>query len=207
MGLATRADTSDDESLARLEQHVAALRDAHCVDCQRALCGHESLFNVALGLTTKPRCVSCLAAGLAMSAEGLRDHLLAHFPRRDCYGEVWRRVNEREGFLRLGLPACLWPDSGGKCADAAVRPRNQCYAAASPRTMASRLTNTGTPVKWLAAIWCWRSEGAWISYVTGDVEACRTRSRRKRGSARLVPLDRPQTACPIVSEYWIQRKE
>ena len=73
------ADTSDDESLARLEQHVAALRDAHCVDCRRTLCGHESLFNVAMGLTTKPRCVSCLAAGLAMSAEGLRDHLWAHF--------------------------------------------------------------------------------------------------------------------------------
>jgi tRNA 2-thiouridine synthesizing protein A len=48
-----------------------------------------------------------------MTAEGLRDHLWAHFQRRACYGEVWRRVNEREGFSRAGLPACLWPDSGG----------------------------------------------------------------------------------------------
>ncbi len=48
-----------------------------------------------------------------MTAEGLRDHLWAHFQRRACYGEVWRRVNEREGFSRTGLPACLWPDSGG----------------------------------------------------------------------------------------------
>ncbi len=112
------ADTSDDESLARLEQHVAALRDGRCIDCRRVLCGHESLFNVAMGLMTKPRCVSCMAAGLAMSPVGLRDHLWAHFQRRDCYGEVWRRVNEREGFPRLGLPACLWPDSGGKNADA-----------------------------------------------------------------------------------------
>ena len=127
------ADTSDDESLARLEQHVAALRDAHCVDCQRVLCGHESLFNVAMGLTTKPRCVSCLAAGLAMSAEGLRDHLWAHFQRRDCYGEVWRRVNEREGFPRQGLPACLWPDSGGKCADASVAQEPSSAPASPPQ--------------------------------------------------------------------------
>ena len=92
------ADTPDDASVARLEQHLEALREAHCVDCQRVLCGHESLFSVAMGLATKPRCLSCLAAELAMSAEGLRDHLFAHLRRRDCYGEIWQRLNEREGF-------------------------------------------------------------------------------------------------------------
>lgn len=115
------ADAADNESLARLEQHLAALRDSRCVECRRTLCGHESLFSVAMGLTTKPRCVSCLATGLGMSAQGLRDHLWAHFQRRSCYGEVWRRVNEREGFPRLGLPACLWPDSGDRRRDRAPR--------------------------------------------------------------------------------------
>jgi tRNA 2-thiouridine synthesizing protein A len=116
-GWSLDADTPDDESLARLESHVAALQDARCVDCLRGLCGHESLFNVAMGLTTKPRCLSCLAVGLATTATELRNQLFAHFQHRACYGEVWRRVNEREGFPRQGLPACLWPDSGGERAD------------------------------------------------------------------------------------------
>jgi tRNA 2-thiouridine synthesizing protein A len=107
------ADAPDDDSLARLEQQVAALRGALCVDCRRMLCDHESLFNVALGLSTMPRCLSCLAVGLAKSATELRDQLLTHFQHRECYGEVWRRTNEREGFPRLGLPSCLWPDSSG----------------------------------------------------------------------------------------------
>ncbi len=105
-------DTADDESLPRLESRVAALLGAPCVACGQTLCGHEALFNVALGLATKPRCASCLADGLAMTVAGLRDHLWAHFQRRACYGEVWRRVSEREGFSRTGLPACLWPDAG-----------------------------------------------------------------------------------------------
>ena len=51
------ADPPNDESIARLEQQMAALRDALCVDCRQTLCGHESLFNVAMGLSTVPRCL------------------------------------------------------------------------------------------------------------------------------------------------------
>lgn len=125
-------DSADDESLARLESHVVALQDAHCVKCGRTLCGHESLFNVAMGLTAQPRCVACLAQGLAMSSEGLRDHLWAHFRRRDCYGEVWQRVNEREGFSRRGLPACLWPDSDGTSVGQASDQTTEAFAPAGP---------------------------------------------------------------------------
>ena len=107
-------DTAGDESLPRLESRVAALLASRVLPvCRRTLCGHGTLLNMAMGLAMKPRCASCLAEGMAMTVAGLRDHLWAHFQRRACYGEAWRRVSERASFSRTGLPACLWPDAGG----------------------------------------------------------------------------------------------
>jgi tRNA 2-thiouridine synthesizing protein A len=78
--------------------------------CDGAICGHEILFSIAMGLGDKPRCAACLAQGMGRSTSQLRDQLRDHFRQRACYGEVWRRENEREGFALDSLPQCLWSE-------------------------------------------------------------------------------------------------
>lgn len=102
--------TTDERIIEQLQAKVDAVRTKACAVCQAAICGHEILFSVALGLADKPRCAKCLATGMGRPTNLLRDHLRNHFRRRECYGEVWRRESEREGFAQAVLPGCLWPN-------------------------------------------------------------------------------------------------
>jgi len=98
----------DDKSGEQLQAKVDAVRTRGCSVCNADTCGHEILFSIAMGLGDQPRCVNCLARGMGRPTSQLRDHLRDHFRHRDCYGEVWRRENEREGFAGDSLPQCLW---------------------------------------------------------------------------------------------------
>lgn len=110
----------DDKSVEQLQAKVETLRTRDCSVCKADICGHEILFSIAMGLGNQPRCVNCLAHGMGSPASQLRDHLRDHFEHRDCYGEVWRRENEREGFAGDSLPQCLW--SATETSHAAVSP-------------------------------------------------------------------------------------
>ncbi len=101
-------NATDDPSSAQLQAKVDAARSRGCSVCNADTCGHEILFSIAMGLGHQPQCVSCLARGMGRPRRQLRDHLRDHFRHRDCYGEVWRRENEREGFAGDSLPQCLW---------------------------------------------------------------------------------------------------
>jgi tRNA 2-thiouridine synthesizing protein A len=68
-----------------------------------------------------------LAALLSWAASELRDHLVQHFQRRDCYDRVWRLAGEREGFGPVGQPRCLW-------AEDTVTPPTLNAAADAPQT-------------------------------------------------------------------------
>lgn len=101
-------ETAAAESVEQLEQKVTLFRDAACTQCARVVCGHQALFAVALGLE-RPHCIACLAREMAQPPDTLAGHLLAHFQRRSCYGELWRQQNVREGLPDViqGLPPCL----------------------------------------------------------------------------------------------------
>jgi tRNA 2-thiouridine synthesizing protein A len=79
-----------------------------CADCAAAICGHEVLFSVALGFQDSPRCLACLAKGLARTDVELREQLWQHTQRRECYRNAWRAAGEREGSSDLLHPGCLW---------------------------------------------------------------------------------------------------
>lgn len=104
-------EANGQEIVEQLQARVDTLRSTSCSVCGGEYCGHEILFSIALGLGDKPRCASCLAHGMGTPMDQLRDHLRSHFQQRECYGEVWRRENEREGFSRTSPPQCLWPES------------------------------------------------------------------------------------------------
>jgi len=111
---------TDERMIEQLQLKVDALRGSVCSVCERGICGHEILFSIAMGVSDKPRCAGCLAQGMGTPASQLRDHLRAHFQQRDCYGEVWRRENEREHFAGDSLPRCLWSEAESPVAHAAV---------------------------------------------------------------------------------------
>lgn len=97
-----------EELLSDLE----ALRGRRCAGCGGALCGHTALFSVMLGYKDAPRCLACLARGLDQPPERLRDHLLAHAGRRDCFRAGLSAASRAEGFPEGGRPACLFPSGG-----------------------------------------------------------------------------------------------
>ncbi|MFQ5845654.1 MAG: sulfurtransferase TusA family protein [Planctomycetota bacterium] len=109
---------SDDRDAAGTEAESAALREdlrslrgARCAGCGAALCGHTALFSVVLGFKDAPLCLGCLAAGLGRDPGPLRDHLLDHIQRRECYRDGWRWAGEQEGFGDVARPPCLWTGS------------------------------------------------------------------------------------------------
>ncbi|MEO8498751.1 MAG: sulfurtransferase TusA family protein [Planctomycetota bacterium] len=104
-------EATDERIIEQLQAKVDAARAKTCIVCAGGLCGHEILFSIAMGLGDKPRCAACLAEGMGRPTNQLRDHLRAHFLQRNCYGIVWRRESEREGFTVDGLPGCLWSET------------------------------------------------------------------------------------------------
>ena len=102
---------TDESIIEQLQMKVDALRGKACSVCKCDICGHEILFSIAMGVSDQPRCARCLAQGMGTPTNQLRDHLRAHFRQRDCYGEVWRRENERENFAGDSLPQCLWSNT------------------------------------------------------------------------------------------------
>jgi tRNA 2-thiouridine synthesizing protein A len=98
---------ADEPSVEQLHAKVERFRGSPCGVCGRAVCGHELLMDVAMGLS-HAQCLACLARAMDSTTTQLRDQLFAHFRRRACYGNVWQHQSEREGFGGQELPECLW---------------------------------------------------------------------------------------------------
>ncbi|MCZ2341381.1 MAG: sulfurtransferase TusA family protein [Bacteroidales bacterium] len=98
----TESDTEDDTPeatalLATLER----LWGGHCQDCQQPYCGHEAVMSMTLGFKDAPRCLACLARGLAREPDELRQQVAQYVKRKDCYTQAWNRSTEREGACAL----------------------------------------------------------------------------------------------------------
>ena len=65
---------------------------------------------MALGFKNGARCLACLAAALDEEVAALRDHVMQHIRRRECFSQGWLAASEHEGFGTTVHPPCLWPD-------------------------------------------------------------------------------------------------
>ncbi len=97
-------DTVPDD---RLLADMAGLVGMACLDCGQALCGHEALGSIALGLKNAPRCLPCLSRGLDKPLLELRAELAEYVQARDCYRRAWEVACDREGLPQSFCPPCL----------------------------------------------------------------------------------------------------
>lgn len=111
--------TSDDTE-AKLLADLDRLSGAPCARCGRPICGHEALFDVALGFKNAAHCLTCLAEALGWGPPELRDHLLRHFEQRDCFSRAWGTAGAREGLGPVRQPRCLWPEGEAPLSPAAA---------------------------------------------------------------------------------------
>src|SRR5687768_7757407 len=111
-----RNDTMDSDSPepepTELLRDLDRFAQTHCRDGTHRLCGHEVVCSIALGFKNAPRCLPCLARGLAQPTTELRDRLAEHLQRRPCYWRAWTTASQREDRDER-RPACLWPEGAG----------------------------------------------------------------------------------------------
>ena len=89
-------------------QYLDRVRGVRCVACGARVCGHEAVMSLAMGFKSTPRCLTCLAAGLARERHELRDHLFAYVDHHECLRAGWDQASRHEGFDSSSPPACLW---------------------------------------------------------------------------------------------------
>jgi len=97
---------TEDPDDSRPLRDLQRLRGCACRDCARVCCGHEIVASLVLGFADAPRCLPCLARGLRREIDELRDDLIAHVRRRECFLRAWRAADDDEG-TTASPPACL----------------------------------------------------------------------------------------------------
>ncbi len=124
-----------DLDIERAVHYVVHTNGRPCARCGLAVCGHEGLMSLVMGLQDAPRCLACLASGLDRKPDELRDGLLAYVQRRECLQAGWQEATRLEGFAEEILPGCLWPSGGGGPLVAAandIRPDGEARQGSQP---------------------------------------------------------------------------
>lgn len=96
-------------------EHLTALIDASaggaCMNCGRALCGHDVVLSTMLGHQDKILCSRCLAFAFARERDEFLEQALGHVAHRECLSEAFDYAADREGIERGPRPSCLFgPD-------------------------------------------------------------------------------------------------
>ena len=107
------ADTAQSGESLRTDmvlEYLEHVQGACCITCGAGLCGHEAVICLAMGFKNSPRCLSCLATGLARERDEMRDHLFAYVDHHECLRAGWDWASRHEGFDPVSLPACLWAE-------------------------------------------------------------------------------------------------
>jgi len=105
------ADTAQPGESLRTDmvlEYLEGTQGACCSTCGAGVCGHEAVICLAMGFKNSPRCLSCLATGLARERDELRDHLFAYVDHHECLRAGWDWASRHEGFDPVSLPGCLW---------------------------------------------------------------------------------------------------
>ena len=129
--MADTASTGDSLRTDTVLEYLAHVQGARCVACGAVVCGHEAVICLAMGFKDSPRCLSCLAIGLARERDELRDHLFSYVDHHECLRAGWDWASRHEGFASSLPPACLWgagkevpraTDSGGDLSGSEAQP-------------------------------------------------------------------------------------
>jgi tRNA 2-thiouridine synthesizing protein A len=129
------ADTDSPGDSLRTDTVLLFLERAQgvrCIGCGANVCGHEAVMSLAMGFKSRPRCLSCLAAGLAREPRELRDHLFTYVDHHECLRAGWDWATRREGFELESPPACLWGE-GEEVASLTDDPNDRPHPGTSPR--------------------------------------------------------------------------
>lgn len=94
-------EESEGEEPARLNAWLAAMSNAPCSSCGKALCGHERLRSRAIAGSHAPRCLACLGSGMRRDQQELQESLDAYIRRRACFASAWAGIDASECGHRL----------------------------------------------------------------------------------------------------------
>ena len=89
--------------IAAVERGVGAA----CRGCGKAVCGHEVVMSFVLGFKDAPRCLPCLARGLARVPSDFGAEVLARIDHQECWRAGWRRADELDLAGGVGCFACV----------------------------------------------------------------------------------------------------
>ena len=84
-------DIPDDDS--RSLREMRRLLGGNCAGCEKRYSAQEAVFSIVLGFQNAPRCLNCLAAGLGREPNELREQLVAHIHRRECFLRAWKEAD------------------------------------------------------------------------------------------------------------------
>jgi tRNA 2-thiouridine synthesizing protein A len=89
--------------IAAVERGVGAA----CRGCGKAVCAHEVMMSFVLGFKDAPRCLPCLAGGLARGPSEFGAEVRARIDHQECWRAGWRRADELDLIGGAGRPACV----------------------------------------------------------------------------------------------------
>lgn len=124
-------------------EYLDRMQGARCVACGADMCGHEDVMCLAMGFKTSPRCLPCLASGLARDRHELRDHLYAYIDHHECFRAGWDWASRHEGFDPVSPPACLWAEGEEVPQVTGDRPNDRSEGEALQRPSADGEWNAG----------------------------------------------------------------
>lgn len=90
-------ETEDSETLLELNRLAGSV----CTDCREQLSSRDTVFSIVMGFKNAPRCLMCLGLQLGRVPSELRDQLIAHIHRRDCFLKAWREAERRDAVSRF----------------------------------------------------------------------------------------------------------
>ena len=160
---------TDGEEPARLNAWLAAMANAPCACCGKALCGHERLRSRAIAGSHAPRCLACLGNGLRRDQAELQESLDAYIRRRACFATAWAGIDASACGHRLAgndqAPAKTmeeavdWASAGEfwdagdlGCGDLVLPLRSRMRAMAPGARLRLRATDPAAPIDLPA--WC-----------------------------------------------------
>lgn len=85
-------ETEESRTLVEMDRLAGSV----CTDCREQLSACDTVFSLVMGFKNAPRCLMCLGLQLGRVTSELRDQLIAHIHRRDCFLKAWRVAERRD---------------------------------------------------------------------------------------------------------------
>lgn len=104
-------DDAERQRATALIGDLEARESAPCPDCDRGVCGHAYVLNVAMGFKDRPRCTPCLATALGREHADFLQQGLDYVDHRPCFRSGWQWADGDEAVSER-WPTCVAPAGG-----------------------------------------------------------------------------------------------